>query len=75
MYEDKMVSAEYIRYIGYQRHLLTSIRRTLRDHEIAEFEKLPLDYERLACLHDDLERFKHSPHALAQWRLVRNENR
>jgi hypothetical protein len=71
-YTENMSTPEYMRYIQFQRHLLDRIRALLAEHNVADFESTPLEYEDLVRLHDDLHRLKHCPYALDHWRLMRN---
>jgi hypothetical protein len=71
-YTEQMSVAEYMRFIEYQHHLIQTIRRILRELDVAEFVVFPIDFDHLLRMHDDVQRLRRCPYALHQWRLVRN---
>lgn len=70
-YEDNMKYSEYKHYINYQKSLMKSIKKIIHENNIPEFETLPVDYEELLNIYDELICLKSNLYALKQLRNIR----
>ena len=72
LFIDSMGCAEYMRFIAYQKHLIKAIDNLFVKYQLPKFEQLPIDYNDIQMLYDDIMRMSKCPESLYHWRSIRN---